>query len=138
MVDTGEKNKFDPLWYGRLGLGMTRESGKCPTRGLLQQRRKANKLAFWRWVHEASLEHRLEKCLYRKWAGMVNKPRLHIVIYPGKPLVCLGFSGNSRVAMFVVFNLSTNSCVKSLEMFTFSGSDGSLGQSDRGYANTLL
>ena len=28
-------------------------------------------------------------------------------------------------------------CVKSREMLNFSGSDGSVGQSDRGYANTL-
>ena len=39
--------------------------------------------------------------------GVVNKPRLHVLIYPGKPLVCLFLSGNGKVAIFVVFNLST-------------------------------
>ena len=37
--------------------------------------------------------------------GMVNKPRLHVLIYPGKPLVCLCLEGNGEVAM-LVFNLS--------------------------------
>ena len=40
---------------------------------------------------------------------MVNKPRLQVLIYPGKRLVCLGFGGNGKEAMFVGFNLSTNS-----------------------------
>jgi hypothetical protein len=29
--------------------------------------------------------------------GMVNKPRLHVLIYQGKPLVCLGLSENDKV-----------------------------------------
>ena len=35
--------------------------------------------------------------------GTVNKQRLQFLIYPGKPLVCLGLNGNGKVAMFVVF-----------------------------------
>ena len=41
--------------------------------------------------------------------GAVNKPRLRVLAYPGKPLVCLGLSENGKVAMFVVFNLSIKS-----------------------------
>ena len=44
--------------------------------------------------------------------GTVNRPRLHVLIDPGKPLVGLGLSGNDKVAMFVVFNLS----IKSLKL----------------------
>ena len=39
---------------------------------------------------------------------MVIKTRLQVLIYPGKPLVCLDFGGNGKVAMFVVFNLQNN------------------------------
>ena len=41
--------------------------------------------------------------------GAVNRPRLHVLTDPGKPLVCLGLNGNGKVAMFVVFNLSIKS-----------------------------
>ena len=33
---------------------------------------------------------------------MVNKRRLLVLIYPGKPLVSLGYCGNGKEAMFVL------------------------------------
>ena len=50
------KNEFDPLWYGRLGLGMTR-SGKYSTSVFLPQR-QGKQAYVLEVVHEASLEHR--------------------------------------------------------------------------------
>ena len=41
--------------------------------------------------------------------GAVNRPRLHVLTDPGKPLVGLCLNGNIKVAMFVVFNLSLKS-----------------------------
>ena len=38
--------------------------------------------------------------------GTVNRPRLHVLIYPGEPLVRLAPNGNGKVAMFAAFNLS--------------------------------
>ena len=32
--------------------------------------------------------------------GKVNKPRLKVLIFPGKPSVCLGLGRNGKVAMF--------------------------------------
>jgi hypothetical protein len=55
-------------------------------------------------VHEASFEYFILGV-----GGMVNKPRLHVRIYRGKPLVSLGFSRICKVAMFVVFNFSKKS-----------------------------
>ena len=40
---------------------------------------------------------------------MVIKPRLQVLIHPGKPSVCLGLGENGKDAMFVVSDLSTNS-----------------------------
>ena len=40
---------------------------------------------------------------------MVNKLRIQVLVYPGKPFVSLGFGGNGKMAMFLVFNSSTNS-----------------------------
>ena len=33
-----------------------------------------------------------------------NRPPLHVLIDPSKPLVGLGLNGNGKVDMFVVFN----------------------------------
>ena len=38
--------------------------------------------------------------------GTVNWPHLHVLIYPGNPLVSLGLNGNCKLSMFVLFNLS--------------------------------
>ena len=44
-------------------------------------------------VHEAT---QVNKQFILGVGGMVNKPRLHVLVYPGKPLVCLGFSGMAK------------------------------------------
>ena len=83
------------------------ESGKCSTLGLFQQRYNVNELAFSRWFMR-HLSNTDRKTVLLEVGGVVNKPRLHVLIYPGKPLVCLCLEGNGEVAM-LVFNLSTNS-----------------------------
>ena len=67
-----------------------------------------NGLAFWRWFMK-HLPNTGKQTVILGVGGRVNRPRLHVLFYPGKPLVCLGLNGNDKVAMFVVFNLSMKS-----------------------------
>ena len=67
-----------------------------------------NGLAFWWWFMK-HLSNTGKQTAILGVGGTVIKPRLHALIYPGKPLVCLGLNGNGKVAMFVVFNVSIKS-----------------------------
>ena len=55
------KNYFDSLWYGRLGLGMTRRAVNVQ-HVVYSNRHKVNELEFWRWSMDGAStdsDHRL-------------------------------------------------------------------------------
>ena len=76
------------------------KGGKCQ-HVVYSNRDTVNGLAFWRWFMK-HLSNTGKQTAISGVGGMVMKPRLHVLIYPGKTLVCLGLSGNGKVAMFVV------------------------------------
>ena len=99
------KNNFDPLWYDRLGLGMTQRV--VNVQHVHYSYRDTS-------LHSGGGSWSISRTpvtqqFILEVGGMINKPRLQVFIYPGEPLVCLGSDGNGEVAMFVVFNLSINS-----------------------------
>ena len=57
-----------------------------------------NGLEFWWWFMK-HLSNTGKQTAISGVGGTVIKPRLHALIYPGKPLVCLG-----KAAMFVVLS----------------------------------
>jgi hypothetical protein len=62
------KNEFDPLWYGRLGLGMTRRVVNIQ-QVVYYNKDMVKKLMFWRWFMK-HLSNTGKKNLYWKWSDL--------------------------------------------------------------------
>ena len=82
------------VWSSRARYGS--ESGKRSTRGLFLTETQGKQACVLEVIHKASNPVRIQFIL--EVGGMVNKPRLQVLIYPGKPFVCLGFGRNGTAA----------------------------------------
>ena len=82
------------VWSSRARYGA--ESGKRSTRGLLLTKTQGKQACVLEVIHKASNPVRIQ--FIWEVGGMVNKPRLQVLIYPGTPSVCFGFGRNGTAA----------------------------------------
>ena len=75
------------VWWSRARHNS--ESGKWSTTWFIVTETQGKGLAFWRWFMK-HLPNTGKQTVILGVGGKVNKPRLHVLMYPGKPSVCLG------------------------------------------------